>query len=172
MSEENTSAESGQTPSKTAKKRLALALQTLGEQLVALTEKQLANIPIDDERLLEAITQARTMRSHSAKRRHLQLIGKLMRDIDADPIRFALDNMYEKKREETARFHRSEKLRDDVLAAGPEGVELIMQRWPSADRQQLRQLLRQHAKETTTGKPPAASRKLFQIIRDLADSPD
>ncbi|MEM1153614.1 MAG: ribosome biogenesis factor YjgA [Pseudomonadota bacterium] len=174
MSEQDQTAEDQhrQTPSRSAKKREALALQGLGEQLVELSAKQLSKVPIEDERLRETIYQARSIKSHSAKRRHLQLIGKLMRDIDAEPIRLALDHMYEQRREQTDAFHSYEKLRDDVLAAGPDGVEMIMRRWPQADRQQLRQLLRQHAKESAADKPPAASRKLFRLIRELAGSPD
>jgi ribosome-associated protein len=32
----------------------------------------------------------------------------------------------------------------------------------------VRQLLRQHKRETATGKPPAASRKLFRYLKELA----
>jgi ribosome-associated protein len=47
------------------------------------------------------------------------------------------------------------------------GVELVMQRWPQADRQQLRQLVLQHQREIARNKAPAASRKLFKYLREL-----
>ena len=77
-------------PSKSEMKRRMLALQELGETLVSLSDNQLAQMPIDDERLLQAIREVRRITSNSARRRHLHLIGKMIRDIDAEPIAAAL----------------------------------------------------------------------------------
>ncbi len=156
-------------PSKSALKRQMLALQKLGETLVALSEKQLGKMPITDERLLEIIREARAMRSHGARRRHLQLIGKVMRDIDPEPIEDALGAIDRQRLEDAELFHQLEKLRDDVIAAGMQGTELVVGRWPQADRQQLRQIILQHQRESAGGKPPAASRKLFRYLRDLQE---
>ena len=60
-------------------------------------------------------------------------------------------------------------LRETVLAAGATGVEEVMARWPQADRQQVRQLVLQHQRETERGQPPAASRKLFRYLRELQE---
>ena len=49
------------------------------------------------------------------------------------------------------------------------GVELAMQRFADADRQRLRQLLVQAAKERSNSKPPAAARKLFRYLRELQE---
>jgi len=157
-------------PSKSALKRRMLALQQLGETLVGLSEKQLAKVPVEDERLLGVIRQARAMRSHGARRRHLQLIGKLMRDIDAEPIENALKAMDRQRQGEADAFHRLEQLRDDVLALGMGGTELVASRWPEADRQQLRQLIGQHQRDSARGKAPTASRKLFRYLRELQEN--
>ena len=157
-------------PSKSALKRRMLALQELGETLVGLSEKQLGKVPIADERLLEVIREARAMRSHGARRRHLQLIGKLMRDIDAQPIENALKEMDRQRQGNADAFHRLEQLRDEVLAAGVAGTELVAGRWPGADRQQLRQLILQHQRDNERGKPPSASRKLFRYLRELQEN--
>ena len=156
-----------EAPSKSALKRRMLALQQLGEVLVGLSEKQLENIPVEDERLLDAIREAKAMRSHSARRRHMQLIGKIMRDIDAGAIETALHAMDNQRREDANSFHQLEQLRDEVMAAGVKGTELVVARWPQADRQQLRQLILQHQRESNNNKPPAASRKLFRLLREL-----
>lgn len=156
-------------PSKSAVKRKMLALQALGESLCRLNDRQLAAIPVDDERLLQAIRETRQIRTNSARRRHLQFIGKLMRDIDPGPIERALQAMHQARRNDTAAFHGLEQLRDDILASGPRGVELATTRWPQADRQQLRQLVLQHQREIQRGKPPAASRKLFRYLRELQE---
>ena len=156
-------------PSKSALKRRMIALQKLGEALLELSEKQLEQVPVEDERLLDAIREARAIRSHSARRRHLQLIGKLMRDIDASPIEHALQAMDTRRRDNANSFHELEQLRDEILTAGVEGTELAVQRWPQADRQQLRQLILQHQRESKLNKPPAASRKLFRLLKELAE---
>ena len=77
-------------PSKSELKRRMTALQELGEALAALGDKQLARIPIEDDELLKAIHEVRNIRSNSARRRHMQYIGKLMRKADPAPIREAL----------------------------------------------------------------------------------
>jgi ribosome-associated protein len=146
------------------------ALQDLGVALTQLSDRELAQIPIEDERLREAIDEVRRINTKSARRRHLQFIGKLMRDIDPEPIQKALDALYSSHRAATDRFHELELLRDDVLARGDQGVQAVLERWPQADRQQLRQWVRQHQREQANGKPPSASRKLFRYLRELQES--
>lgn len=154
-------------PSKSARKRQMHALQAMGESLVNLNDKQLEQIPLDDERLVSAIQECRQIRSNSARKRHLQFIGKLMRDIDPGPIEKALQALHTSRQEETTAFHQLEQLRAAILAAGADGVELVMAEFPTADRQRLRQLALQHAKENQLNKPPAASRKLFAYLKEL-----
>jgi len=161
------SLEEFQPPSKSALKRQMTALQELGETLVALSDRELQKIPIEDEALKTAILETRRIRSNSARRRHLQFIGKLMRDIDPEPIANALALMHESHRRDTDDFHQLENLRDQVIREGDQGIQRVIERWPDADRQQLRQLLRQHQHEQRQGKPPAASRKLFRYLREL-----
>ncbi len=76
-------------PSKSARKREFLALQKLGEQLIALKTSELQEIGLDEE-LLEAVLDAREIKAHSALRRQKQYIGKIMRRVDAEPIRAAI----------------------------------------------------------------------------------
>ncbi len=156
-------------PSKSERKRQMHALQALGESLLSLNDKQLAQLQIEDEQLLLAIQECRLISSNSARKRHLQLIGKLMRNIDPAPLEKALSAMHQGQRESTTVFHELEQLREDILAAGAAGVELAIARWPDADRQQLRQLVLQHQREMDRNKPPAASRKLFRYLRELQE---
>jgi ribosome-associated protein len=156
-------------PSKSARKRHMHSLQAMGESLVNLNDRQLDKIPIGDERLLSAIRECRQMRSNNARKRHLQFIGKLMRNIDAAPIEQALLALHTSRQRSTATFHQLEQLRTDILAAGTGGVELAIAAFPAADRQQLRQLVLQHEREIQYNKPPAASRKLFSYLKALQD---
>ncbi len=73
-------------PSKSARKREYIALQKLGEELIALKQTDLLSLPLD-ESLVEAILEAGQMKAHGALRRQKQYIGKLMRHIDPEPLR-------------------------------------------------------------------------------------
>lgn len=79
-------------PSKSARKREYLALQKLGEELIALHESDLQEMGLDEE-LLEAVLDARQIKSHGALRRQKQYIGKIMRQVDPEPIRAAMKRL-------------------------------------------------------------------------------
>src|SRR5687767_5223205 len=91
-------------PSKTQRKREMHDLQALGAELVELNEQQLASIELP-ERLLDAVQDARRMTKFEAKRRQLQYIGKLMRNVDPEPIRNRLAAWKAVSTEHTARLH-------------------------------------------------------------------
>jgi len=79
-------------PSKSARKREAHALQKLGERLVKMRPVDMATLPLP-EPLVEAITEARRLRSRGALGRQHQYIGKLMRDVDSAALEAALDDL-------------------------------------------------------------------------------
>lgn len=157
-------------PSKSALKRQMTALQKLGEALVGLSDRELARIPIEDEKLRQVILEARGINSRSARRRHLQYLGKLMRSVDPEPLQRALDELHMQRRGDAEAFQHLERWRDRLLAEDDGAIDGLLEEYPAADRQQLRQLVRQHRKETAAGKPPAASRKLFRYLRELSES--
>ncbi len=104
-------------PSKSARKREYRGLQSLGEQLIDLNAEQLASMSLD-EQLLEAVQSAKGMKAHGALRRQKQLIGKLMREIDPESIRVALDtfNRHDILAKEV--FRETEQWRDRIAAEG------------------------------------------------------
>lgn len=104
-------------PSKSAIKREVKALQELGEQLIALKDAELATIPLNEE-LLAAVRAAASMTAHGALRRQKQLIGKLMRTVDADPIRTALHRLGASARQMKRIFAAAERWRDRLTADG------------------------------------------------------
>jgi ribosome-associated protein len=159
-----------EAPSKSALKREMTARQALGEALCELSEKELARMPIDDERLLAAIAESRRITQRSALRRHRQYIGKLMRQIEPEPIAAALDALHQERRGDAARFRELETLRDDLIARGDDALADLLSRFPHAERQPLRQLTREARAERDAGRPPAASRRLFRYLRALQES--
>ena len=118
-------------PSKSAVKRQMIALQEIGESLTQLNEKQLTSIPIEDERLVIAVRETQQIKSNSARKRHMQYIGKLMRDVDVESIERALQTIYRQKKVGNDAFHELEKLRDNILELGLGGIEQVVARWPS-----------------------------------------
>lgn len=157
-------------PSKSQLKRESEALQDLGGQLVALSVEQVKKIAMPDN-LRDAIRLAQKINSHGARRRQMQLIGKIMRSVDSAPLQAALDEINGVSAAATARQHHLEKLRERIMADDAVFAE-IARDFPDADIQQLRQLRRNALKEAEQKKPPRAFRELFRQIRELVEARD
>lgn len=126
--------------SRTQTKKEALNLQKIGEKLIHLNSHQLTQLDIPKE-LEEAILAAKSITSNVAKRRQIQYIGALMRNIDPQPILSALSRI---------KAGVAVKSPDDPLSQWVQGLihgddsifDVILDRYPSADRQKLGQLIR------------------------------
>src|SRR5229473_2676200 len=125
-------------PSKTRRKAAMHALQDLGEAMVLLTPERLAALALP-ERLADAILQARHITRWEARRRQMQFIGRLMRDVDPLPIQARL--------EQWAGATNAEKAR--------------------ADRPRLAALVARIRDERAHGEPPHAYRELFRTLNAL-----
>lgn len=153
-------------PSKTRRKRAMEELQILGEELVALPADRLRQVHLPED-LATAVHAARRMlRQDDARRRQMQYIGRLMRGVDAEPIRTALAAVRGDSAGETARLHRLERLRSELLA-DEKLLYAIASQFPAADLQQLRSLRRATLLEQAQSKPPRNYRLLFQALKEL-----
>lgn len=156
-------------PSKTQRKQQMEALQALGEELVELSSDRIKKIDIP-EQLRDAVREAQRMPRHDeAKRRQMQYIGKLMRSVDVEPIRAALALVRGVSAGETAKLHRLERWRNDLLA-DEQVMNEIAATHPSVDLQQLRSLRRAALKEQQLAKPPRSYRAIFQLLKELEDA--
>ncbi|MDA0152941.1 ribosome-associated protein [Vibrio sp. Makdt] len=151
--------------SKTEMKTDMEALQKLGEELVTLKPSVLEKFPLSEDLAL-AIKDAQRFKNE-AKRRQLQYIGKIMRNIDPEPIQAALDKVRNKHSQATAELHKLEQLRDRIVEEGDAAISEVMEMYPEADRQRLRQLARQANKEKKANKPAKAFREIFQTLKEL-----
>src|SRR5512145_927386 len=157
-------------PSKTQRKKEMHALQALGEQLVELGRDQLAQVDLPQE-LREAIAFAHRVTSHEGRRRHMQYIGKLMRQVDADDIRAAIGRATGESRAAVALMHYAERWRDRLLADDAALTDFIAER-PGADVQWLRAAIRAARREHAAGQPPKHARELYRWLHDhLAPHP-
>jgi ribosome-associated protein len=154
--------------SKSERKRQMLALQKIGEILVELPAPQLAKIPLE-ERLADAIHLARGLTSHEGKRRQLQYIGRLMRNVDAAPIQEALAKIQLTDQYSKAKFHQVERWRDKLIAEDDATLQDFIQKFPQADAQQLRQLIRNAKKDLKESKKTGAETALFRFLRDAIE---
>lgn len=168
----STAEEESAPPSKTQRKRAMEELQVLGEDLVALPADRVRKIELPED-LRAAVREAQRMTRHDdARRRQMQFIGRLMRDVDPQPIREALAVVRGESAEDTARLHRLERLRTELLA-DEKLLYRIASTSPSIDLQQLRSLRRAALLEQAQGKPPRSYRAIFQLLKELdsADTP-
>lgn len=154
-------------PSKTQRKKAVHELQALGEELVELSEERLASLDLP-ERLREAVMEARRITAHEARRRQLQYIGKIMRTVDAEPIRAALDGWRGQAARLTAGHKRAEAWRERLLADDTALDELVAE-YPAADVAQLSSLVSSALRERSAGQPPRAYRALYQALRSLLE---
>lgn len=147
--------EQEERPSKSQLKREMHALQALGETLIAMKPAERARFPLSDD-MLRAIEETSRIRSHEGRRRHMQYVGKLIRKEDLTAIQGVFDAIEQEKEQRDHAFHRLEKWRDRLVDEGDDAVDLFMADYPNADRQALRQLVRNARKEREQGKPPPA----------------
>lgn len=154
-------------PSKSARKRQSDDLQALGEALIELSDSELDALPLP-EQLRDAVLLARRITAHGGLYRQKQYIGKLMRKIDAEPIRVALAARRDRERVEAIRFHRIEQWRDRLLSEGSDGVVALSAEYPHIDSKAIGKLTERARKEQqqSSQKVTPAGRELFRVLRD------
>lgn len=150
--------------SKSQKKREADALQQIGVTLISWSATKLDALPLPDN-LRKAIVEAKQLKSHGAKRRQAQLIGKLMRASDYEAIVAAYEQMREEDSAVTANFHEVELWRDKLIEQGKEALTEFIDIYQPEDVQQLRQLIKKAADDKLKEKNSGAAKALFRYLR-------
>lgn len=155
------------SPSRSQQRREALGVLELAEALVALTPAQLSRVPVP-EATMPHIEETRRITSNIARKRQLAFLAKQMRKLDEaelQAMRDALDEKSAASRTEVAALHRVEAWREKLIDGGDAALTQFVDEHPDADRQRLRQLVRNTLDERKRGKPPAAFRELFRELR-------
>ncbi|MES2280640.1 MAG: ribosome biogenesis factor YjgA [Pseudomonadota bacterium] len=177
---EEIAAEEKGPPSKTQLKAEADEMQALGEALLTLRADLMARLDLPDK-LLDAIKDAKKITNFEGKRRQMQFIGKLMRPLDPDPIREAINEQLNGSAQLTLALHLAEQWRDK-LVADDEALQQWLVEYPDTDSQQMRALIRQARKDYKPEKPGEAPRhgksyrEIFQMVKEMmrakAEGPD
>lgn len=160
--------EEQERPSKSQRKRDMAALQDVGTELVMLNADQLAQIDLP-ERLFQAIVDAQRIRDFEGRRRQMQFIGKLMRDIEPAPIRSRLDILRGVARESVTIQHQIERWRERLLAE-EDALTLFADEYPQTDLQRLRSLISSVKRDRENARPPKKYRELFRALRIAIDA--
>ena len=167
----------GQATSKTDAKRESEELQQLGEQLLGLRADLFKPLPLPDK-FADALADARRITNFEGKRRQMQFIGKLMRQLDPEvlqAVRHALELQRLGHSHDTEQLHQTELWRDRLIE-NDEAVQDWIARHPGTDTQQLRALVRQARKDAPAPDKAAVSqglaprqgrayREIFQLVK-------
>lgn len=166
---EEIAAEETGPPSKTQLKAEADEKQALGEALLTLRADLMARLDLPDK-LLDALAEAKKITNFEGKRRQMQFIGKLMRPLDAGPIREAINEQQSGSAQLTLQLHLAEQWRDKLIASD-DALGDWLTAYPATDSQQLRTLIRQARKDAKPEKPGEAPRhgksyrEIFQLVK-------
>lgn len=150
--------------SKSQKKREADFLQKTGVKFIDLSFSKLDLLPLPDT-LYKAIIDAKSIKSHGAKRRQAQLIGKLMRAADYEEILSAYERLLDEDSAVTASFHDVEHWRDRLINEGKEALTEFIEAYHPEDVQHLRQLIKKAADDQQKEKNSGAAKALFRYLR-------
>lgn len=159
--------------SRTDLKRESTELQKLGADLLTLRADLLAGLALSDK-FKDAIADAKRITNFEGKRRQMQFIGKLMRQLEpqvVEAVRAALDEQANGSNAEKLALHQAEVWRDRLITDEDAAAQWINLN-PGCDTQQLRALIRQARKDAKPEKPGAAVRHgrayrdIFQLVRE------
>ncbi len=157
-------------PSKTQLKAEADEKQALGEALLTLRADLMARLDLP-EKLRDALKDAKKITNFEGRRRQMQFIGKLMRPLDPEPIRAAINEQLNGSAELTLSLHLAEQWRDRLIE-DDDALNEWMNTQPETDAQQLRALIRQARKDAKPEKPGEAIRhgkayrEIFQLVKE------
>jgi ribosome-associated protein len=170
MTSENPIDDSGETEeqrlSKSARKREAASLQELGVKLSALPDQEIKALGLPDG-LFVALRDLRRLPSHGAQVRQRQYIGKLMRDIDPEPVLAKLAERKQRHDLEIRHFQQIERWRDRLLSESGTAIDELLVEFPKADRPTLVRLLEKAERERLEQRSPVGARELFAFLRQL-----
>ncbi|MCF7971863.1 MAG: DUF615 domain-containing protein [Methylococcaceae bacterium] len=155
-------------PNKTQLKRDIAVIHDMCEEITQLAPAQIEKLNLPDE-IAVAISAAAKMPFKAARKRQLKFITGLMRKVDIAPIQEALAKIKAKSAHATRELHQLEHWRERLLSDDKQALTELLDKYPGADAQQLRQLIRNAKKEISLEKPVKSARLLFKYLRVLLE---
>ena len=158
-------------PNKTRIKKDMAALFALGEEISELSVIQVNSLDLP-ENIHKAILEVSKMPHKGARKRLLKFITGQLHKIDVEPILEKLARIKNKSAHGVREHHIVERWRDRLVKGGHDALTAFLNEQPDADRQHLRQLLRNIQKEAEANKPPKSSRLLYRYLKTLLNIDD
>jgi len=155
--------------SRSEQRRDALAVLELAHRLMEQPPARLVQLPLGED-LLKLVLTSQRITAQIARKRQTQFLAKNLRREDdeyLEAVRAALEHDKADSRRENATLHRIEAMRDRLIAEGDDALSELLEEYPHADRQHLRQLARNAHQEKLQNRPPHAFRELFRELRAL-----
>ena len=151
--------------SKTELKKDSKKIQQFGRKISELTINNIEafKFPIN---IYEATIDLKNLKSNSAKKRQVQYLGKLLREIDLTDAFITMKQLKVSSQKEIQRNHIIENWRDKLLSNN-ESITEFVDEYPQIDRQSLRQAISNTQKEKKDNKPPKYSKQLFKLLKDI-----
>lgn len=153
-------------PNKTQLKKDIAVLFVLAEKMSTLTPLQLSRLELPDN-LLKAVLEVSGMPHKGARKRLLKFIAGQLHKINVEPINEKLARLENRSAHAAREHHIVERWRDRLISGGNEALAILLDEQPEADRQHLRQLIRNAQKEAETNKPPKSSRLIYRYLKQL-----
>jgi ribosome-associated protein len=154
-------------PNKTQIKKEISAIAELAEELAGLTLSQIKSFELP-EMIENSLIQATAMPHKGARKRQLKYITAALRKVELEPVQERLARLKSKSAHAVREHHLAERWRDKLVAdTGNDLLTELLDNYPAADSQQVRQLQRNAKKELATGKPPKSARLLYKYLKVL-----
>jgi len=148
-------------------KRQADDYHALGRTIMDLADSQRKMIPMSED-LRAAVELANRIRhTKEGFRRQMQFVAKVLRNSDVEEIRLSLTQFDKRDKRHDLESKKLEKSRDRLIKMGDIAINDFLENNPTADRQKLRQFVRQANKELKEEKPAKAAKELFQYIKSF-----
>lgn len=147
-------------------KRELLELLEFGHQVYALPKSAYAKCPIPDE-LDVAFKELGRIKSMNAQKRQWQHIGKLLRQVDVEPMKKFIKNFADGSKRLARELEKLETVRDELIDNKEGTFDALIAEHPDCDIQQFRQILRAAQKEKSEDKLGKNFKKLFQTLKNL-----
>ena len=133
-----------------------------------MSKHQRSRLPLSDDLKDAMVLADKITNKHEALRRHIRHTAKILLETDLQPIHQAMEVMANKHQQETAKFVRLEALRDDLITQGNTAVESLIEDFPDIERQKIKQLIRNAAKEKKAEKLGKHYKNLFTYLKENA----
>lgn len=155
-------------PNKTQIKKEIAVLLALGEEIAALPSLQITALSLP-EKLENAIREIIKMPHKAARKRQLKFIAQQFYKMDnLEPILEKVAKFTNKSSHAVREHHIVESWRDRLLGEHhDDALTDLLNEKPHADRQHLRQLVRNAQKEISANKPAKSPKLLYRYLKTL-----